>query len=154
VETDAPPSPSEPAAARPAGSGLRRRPFARIALVALGLLLVLYFGQKTPKEQHVRIVLGDAASEVTGLELQYVARDGDVARETRLVFPRGGAPRVVSHEPKLPNGDYRLEIEIDARDGRRATQRQVTLGGGSTQIDVTDVLLPDRPSRRTSTEQK
>ena len=73
--------------------------------------------------------------------------------------------RIVSHEPQLPNGDYRLEVDVDvepdpgdsgpsgrsdrnaseneaspSNEGRRAIQRQVTLGGGSTQVDLSTAL--------------
>ena len=106
--------------------------------------MALYIGRQGPQEQHVRIVLGSGAPDVTGVDLRYVGDDGDIAREAHFVYPKGGAPRVVAHEPKLPNGPYRLEIDLDARDGRRAVQRQVTLGGGSTQVDVSNVLQDTR----------
>lgn len=55
-------------------------------------------------------------------------------------------PRVVAHELRLPNGEYRLDIEVDTRDGRRAVQRRVTLEGGSTQVDVSTALTrEDKP---------
>lgn len=149
-----PPPPDEPAGElqpTPVAPS-KRRPFTRFALLAFGILVALYFGQKAPREQHVRVVLGAAAPDVTAVELQYVNRDGDLARETRLIYPPGGAPRVVAHEPRLPDGEYRLQIDVDAHGGRRTVQRQVTLGGGSTQVDVSSVLLPEDASHRTSTE--
>ncbi len=85
-------------------------------------------------------MLGSGAPEVTGVALQYLGEGGDVAREARFAYARGSAPRVVPHEPKLPNGVYRLQIDIDARDVRRSVERQVTLGGGSTQVDVSSAL--------------
>lgn len=131
----------------------RRRPLTRLVFLVFGLLVALYLGRQGPQEQHLRVVLGSAAPDVTGVDLQYVSRDGDVVREAHLIYPKGGAPRVVSHEPKLPNGEYRLQIDVDARDGRRTVQRQVTLGGGSTQVDVSSVLAPENqaPSRPTAT---
>lgn len=117
-----------------------RRRITSLAFLAFGGLVAWYLGTQGPQEQHVRVVLGAAAPDVTEVGLLYYSKDGDMARETRFVYPRGGAPRVVSHEPQLSNGEYRLQIEVDARDGRRAVQRQVTLGGGSTQIDVSTAL--------------
>lgn len=87
-------------------------------------------------------MLGPAAADVTGLEIQYVAEDGDVARDARMTFPPGQAPRIVSHEPQLSDGDYRLRIDVDAREGRRTVERRVTLGGGTTQVDLTTALSP------------
>ena len=94
----------------------------------------------------MRVVLGAASPDVTGVALQYVAKDGEVARETKFTYSHGSAPRIVAHEPQLPNGEYRLTIEVDARDGRRSVQRQVTLGGGSTQIDISSALREETPS--------
>lgn len=112
----------------------------KFVLLAGGLLVALYFGTKAPRDQHVRLVLGERSSAVTGVALQYVV-DGagaadEVAREARLAFPEG-APRVVSHDPSLADGDYRLRIDLETRQGRRSAERRVRLGGGSTQIDLT-----------------
>jgi hypothetical protein len=107
----------------------------------MGVGLAAYLSKHGPQEQHVRIVLGRGAPEVTEVDLQYVSPDGDTARDAHFSFSKGNAPRVVAHEPKLPNGPYRLQIDIDAHDVRRSVQRQVTLGGGSTQVDVSSDIL-------------
>ncbi|MBX3209303.1 MAG: hypothetical protein KF764_29995 [Labilithrix sp.] len=126
--------------AAPAPSVRKRRPLSRLAFLVFGLLVALYLGTLRPQEQHVRVVLGAGAPEVTAVDLEYVAADGEIAREAHFAYPAGAAPRVVAHEPQLPNGEYRLQIEVDARGGRRGIQRQVTLGGGSTQVDVSSAL--------------
>ena len=125
-----------------ASSPVRSR-LAKIGLLVFGLALAVYLGARGPREQHVRIVLGDGARDVTALEIQYGHDETDVARDARFTFEAGSAPRVVSHDPKLPDGDYRLRIEIDARGRRVSVRRQVTLGGGSTQVDVSAALLHD-----------
>ncbi|MBS2017952.1 MAG: hypothetical protein JST00_34065 [Deltaproteobacteria bacterium] len=111
----------------------------KLVLLGAGLVVALYFGAKAPRDQHVRLVLGDRAPDVTGVSLQYVpeAHEGadDVAREARLAFPEG-APRVVPHDPALADGEYRVRIDLDTRQGRRSVERRVRLGGGSTQIDL------------------
>jgi len=111
-----------------------------LGFLAFGLLAAAYLGTQGPKEQHVRVVLGNGAPLVTAVGLQYLGADGDVLRETRLTYALGSAPRIVAHDPELRNADYRLQIDIDTRDGRRSVQRQVRLGGGSTQIDVASVV--------------
>lgn len=115
----------------------------RVAFLAIGLLVALYFGTQGTQEQHVRIVVGAAAARVVSIDLRYVGPDGDILREARFSYPAGGSARVVSHEPKLPNGDYAVQIDVETREGRRDLQRQVRLGGGSTQIDISSALLPD-----------
>jgi len=123
----------------------RKRQISRLLFLVFGLLVAVYLGTLKPQEQHVRVVLGAAAPEVIGVELQYIGEDGEIARQTRFTYPPGAAPRIVAHEPELPNGEYRLQIEVDTRDGRRGTQSQVTLGGGSTQVDVSSALTREQP---------
>ena len=121
----------------------------KLGVLAAGLLVAGYFGAKTPRDQHVKLVLGASSDQVTGLEIQYISADGDLARAARMAFEPGGPPRVVSHEPHLADGDYGLRIEIDTREGRRSTERRVTLGGGTTQVDLAGVITPadPRPTR-------
>jgi hypothetical protein len=151
VTTSSEPAGSEPEPQSPAPetetpqpSGRRR--ITRFVFLVFGLLVALYLGTQGPKEQHVRLVLGAAAPDITALDLRYLTQDGDIAREVHFVYPKGLAPRVVAHEPRLPDGDYRLQIDVDARDGRREVQRQVTLGGGSTQVDVSSALARENHS--------
>ncbi len=122
-----------------------KRPL-KLVLLAGGLGLAVYFGAKAPREQHVRIVLGDRAARVTAVDLQYTVdnAEAEMVREARLAFPEG-APRVVSHDPNLADGDYRLRIDLDTREGRRSVERRVRLGGGSTQLDLaTDLAAPPK----------
>ena len=134
-------SPEPPALA--AAPARPRRKLLPILFLAGGALLASYLTSKSPRDQHVSLVLGAAAPEVTQLEIQYEGADGDLARAARMTFGAGGAPRVVSHEPQLADGDYRLRIDLDtARQGRRSVERRVTLGGGTTQVDLATVLTP------------
>ena len=119
------------------------------AVLAAGGLAAVYVASKSPRDQHVTFVLGASADRVTELEVQYFAADGDLARDTRMGFEPGKAPRVVSHEPKLPDGDYGLRIDVDTREGRRSVERRVTLGGGTTQVDLAAVVSPVPPEPRT-----
>lgn len=112
-----------------------------MVLVA-GALVAAYVAARGPRDQHVRFVLGAAAPEVVGLDVQYVSADGETARQTHLSFEPGRAPRVVSHEPALQDGEYRLRIELDARSGRRTVERQVTLAGGTASVDLVRALEP------------
>lgn len=121
---------------------LARRPLLKFGLLAAGLALAGYLGTKAPRDQHVTLVLGPSADRVIAMEIQYLAADGELARDARMAFEAGAAPRVVSHEPHLADGDYTLRIDLDTREGRRSTERRVTLGGGTTQIDLAGVLTP------------
>lgn len=127
----------------------RRRRLASLAVLAAGGLVAAYLASQGPREQHVRVVLGSAAPEVTEVGMQYIAEGGELAREAQFAYAHGAAPRIVAHHPKLPNGEYRLHIDVDARGGRRAIQRRVTLEGGSTQIDVSSALEQDDESAAT-----
>jgi hypothetical protein len=116
---------------------------ASLLFLLVGALVATYLGAMGPQQQHVRIVLGAAAPSVTAVGIQYLGRDDEPAREAHFVYPPGSAPRVVAHEPQLPNGEYRVQIDVDTRDGRRLIQRRVTLGGGSSQVDVSSALMRD-----------
>lgn len=123
-----------------------RRRLGGVLFLVVGLGVAYYLRTLAPHEQHVRIVLGDAAPDVAAVDLQYLAADGEAARAAHFAWPRGTAPRVVPHEPQLPDGEYRLQIDVDAREGRRTVERRVTLGGGSTQVDVSRAILRDHES--------
>ena len=122
---------------------VRRRKLLPFLVLGGGALIAAYLASKSPRDQHLRLVLGPHAADVTGVEIQYLAADGDLARDARMTFAAGQAPRIVSHEPQLADGDYRLRIDLDTREGRRTVERRVTLGGGTTQLDLSPVL--DRP---------
>lgn len=150
MESDAepaqPPETPEEPVKKPAPAPARRLPF---FVLAAGALLVAYIGSRAPRDQHVKLVLGADADRVTGLEVQYIGADGEIARDTRMAFEPGRAPRVVSHEPQLTDGDYSLRIDLDTREGRRSVERRVTLGGGTTQVDLAQVAS-EPPQPRTA----
>ena len=129
-----------------------RKRLVKFAVIAVGALVAVYFSQKAPRDQHLRLVLGPSSDQVAGLEIQYFAADGDLARAARMAFEPGAGPRVVSLEPQLADGDYRLRIDLDTREGRRSTERRVTFGGGTTQVDLAGVIAapadPPRPAPR------
>jgi hypothetical protein len=134
-----PPDPagSETAAAR---RSPRRRRITSLAFLAFGLAVAFYLSKVGPQEQHVRFVLGAAAPAVSELEIAYVTEDFEVAREARMTFAEGAAPRVVAHDPELPDGPYLLRIGVETTEGRRAAERRVTLEGGTTSVDLAGVL--------------
>ena len=112
-------------------------------LLALGALAFFVLGPKWPQDQSVRIVLGSRAPDVEELRVRYAERGAEeLVREATFRYPKGGAPRIVSHEPRLPNGDYLVEIDLGFEHGHAETRRMVTLGGGSTSIDVSQVAPP------------
>jgi hypothetical protein len=129
----------------------RKRIARGLALVA-ALAVALLLGQKWPKDQTVHYVLGDAAPRVEEVAARWAEGGGAPAtdawsREATFRFGRGQAPRVVTHQPRLPDGDYTVELEITA-DGRspaspknmgatNVVTRHVHLqGGGVTSIDL------------------
>ena len=95
-----------------------------------------------PSEQHLRFVLWGAAPKVVHVGVEYVAADGSPAAGADLGFAVGAAPRIVSHDPKLPDGSYRLRIDVQTRDIRKLTERQVTLAGATVSVDLVDLLDP------------
>jgi len=114
----------------------RRNRIVGLAILMAGGAAVAYFASRTPKDQHLRIVLGDKATSVTALNVEYLTGEGDSMREVHMTYEEGKAPRIVSLEPRLPDGEYRLKIDVDTREGRRQGERRVTLGGGTTSVEM------------------
>ncbi len=153
----------------------RRRLFP-LGIAAVGLAVYFFLAPRAPTEQAVRIVLGDAAPRVVDVDVRYVSPGGlgvspngvvanpDLTREVTFHYAPGAAPRIVSHEPKLANGDYLVQMEFGLSPASSGSalpdatpvslgdtpkppgpavtvERNVTLSGGSTSIDVSRALL-------------
>jgi hypothetical protein len=118
-----------------------RKRIARIVLLVAALAVALLLGQKWPKDQTVHYVLGDAASRVEEIDARWGesrARDegGKWFREATFRYAQGAAPRVVTHAPRMPDGDYTVELEIVASNAKNVVTRHVRLEGGVTTIDL------------------
>lgn len=121
--------------------GTSRRRIGSLVFLVVGLGIAYWLGQNGPQEQHVHVILNERAPLVTGVAIQYVTANGDVANETAFHYDPGKAPRIVSHEPKIPAGDYKLRVDVDsaapdAGVSRKSVEKQVKLSGGSAQVDV------------------
>jgi hypothetical protein len=112
-----------------------------IVVLAAGVALAAWvaLGPNAPKDNTVRLVLGDKSAEVTELDLRY--SDGDeVVRDATLRYPEG-APRVVSHEVRIKTGEYRLEVVAKSKSGPKTLDRRLRLEGGTTQVDLVPTLV-------------
>jgi hypothetical protein len=152
----------EPAPARGAASNQRRRLL--YLLLGLGVTVALIFAPKVPKDQSVRFVLGAAAARVTELEVRYARREdanaagggrgqgaGPLAkshdeiewlREATFHYTVGDAPRIVTHDLRLPAGEYLLEIEIATVSARATVERKAMLDG-TTSFDLSSAVPVD-----------
>ena len=125
----------------------RKRRVARIVLVAAAVALFLVLSRHWPHDQTVHVVLGDAAPRVVELQVAYRAEEevGDFSRRATFGYARGAAPRIVTHEVRLPSGDYTIQIGLltgDANGSRATIERRVTLAGGSVSLDVSRNVPP------------
>jgi hypothetical protein len=111
--------------------------------VGLGIALYLVLSPKAPNDQRLRLRLGDTAPGVSELRVRSRSAgsvDGDWEREVTFHYAKGQAPRIVSYEPRLANGDYLVEIELKTDDSPAlVTDRRVKLEGNSTTIDLSRV---------------
>jgi len=123
-----------------------------IAALGIGALLSRHW----PTDHEVRIVLGDAAPNVDEVRLRYAeahagapAENIEWLREVTFHYATGHAPRALSHAPRLPNGDYDVELEIGlvtepshAGSARRSIslKRAVHLDSGTAQVDVSTAV--------------
>jgi hypothetical protein len=119
-----------------------RKRLLRLLLLGAALVVAMLLARHWPKEQTVHYVLGDGAARVEEVDARWAAgrSSEDWTREATFRYAPGQAPRIVTHEPRLPDGDYTVEIEIaSASAARNVVRRNVTLsGGGSTSIDLAD----------------
>ncbi len=116
-----------------------RNRIGRFVLLAAALAVVPVLARRWPTDQTVHYVLGNAAARVEEVDARWSAdpRSEDWMREVTFHYPAGRAPRVVTHEPRLPDGEYTVEVELVAADSERSlVRRHVALGGGVTSIDV------------------
>jgi hypothetical protein len=106
--------------------------------LAAGVGTALLLARSAPHDQTVHYVLGDAAVGVEEMVVRWAGADGDWMRQVTYDYARGGAPRIVTHELRLADGDYTVEFEIAASPeaAHRVFRRRVNLSGGATSIDV------------------
>ncbi len=125
-----------------------RKRAVRMLLLAVVLMVGLYFARQWPKDQTVHYVLGDAAGRVEEVDARWapgIAATEDWTREASFRYAPGKAPRIVTHEPRLPDGDYTVEIEIVAANEAHeksevVVRKHVILGGGATSIQLADAV--------------
>jgi hypothetical protein len=119
---------------------LRRR-LALAVLLAAAIALYLTLSPRWPKDQVLHVVLGDAAPRVTEVRVRYADATSsaeDWTREVTFRYALNSAPRVVTHETRLPDGDYVVEIDVTSSTNRTTTRRRATLHGGTTSLDVSE----------------
>lgn len=164
---DAEPTTSAPddsgrADAHDEGAAAGRAPFRRASLhatprrgrraalyVLLAAALAVYFvlSPRWPKDQVFHLVLGNASPQITEVRVRYGEAKGSVAedwtREASFRYALNSAPRVITHEPRLPDGDYVVEIDLVSPSGETTVRRRVTFASGTTtSIDVAGEALP------------
>lgn len=119
-----------------------RKRLLRFLLLAAALAVAMILARRWPKEQTVHYVLGDGAARVEEVDARWAQgrSSEDWTREATFRYAPGQAPRIVTHEPRLADGDYTVEIEIaSASAARNVVRRNVTLSAsGSTSIDLVD----------------
>ena len=119
-----------------------RKRLVRLLFLAAALVVAMLLARHWPKEQTVHYVLGASAPRVVEVDAQWAPgrSSEEWTREATFRYAAGQAPRIVTHEPRLPDGDYTVEIEIaSASATRTVVRRNVTISGeGSTSIDLAD----------------
>jgi hypothetical protein len=129
---------------------MTRRRVARLVILVAGFAVYFTLSSRWPKDNVVHIVLGAAAPEVSQVSVRYASSgaartaqgDEDWTRGASFSFPDASAPRIVTHEPRLADGDYAVEIEIVKTSHAivRVERPRVSLAGGTTSIDVSQAV--------------
>jgi hypothetical protein len=123
-----------------------RRRAVRVFVVGAVAVLAASFARAFPRAQTVHYVLGDGAGRVEEVEARWAqgkrSEDGSFMRAAAFHYAPGQAPRIITHEPRLADGDYTVEIDIVANRERRTITREVALGGGTTNIELGSSIRP------------
>jgi hypothetical protein len=117
----------------------RFRRLAPLVFVAAIGALWLVLGRKLPHAQTLHVILGSAAPRVTEVRLTY-AEGAEAIREATFHWAEGAAPRIVTHEPRLADGEYRVHIEVTARNGHATVERTVKIEENPVSIDVQEAV--------------
>ena len=120
---------------------LRSRP-ARWALLAVGMIVVLYLERTMPKDRSVRLTLGSQRARVSEVELAYTL-EGDAEEVRHIVhrYPAHDAPSSLTDTAKLAPGLYVVDITVAAGEKRHSDQRKVTITSDDhVSIDLTDLI--------------
>lgn len=105
-----------------------------VFLLLLGLGVWSWISPRAPHDQSVDVLLGERAADVEDLTVRYT-QDREPARQVAFHFAHGAAPKVVHHAPRLPDGEYGVDIELGGASGISSVHRSVKLEEGrSTQI--------------------
>ena len=115
-----------------------RQRLTRMLVLAGVLLVAVVIARGWPKDQSIHYVFGDAAPHVLGIDARWSegVASNDWIREEAFHFEAGKAPRMVTQELRLPDGDYTVQIDLKGDKGDTVVRKHVTLSGGSTQIDL------------------
>ena len=136
----------------------KRKRIGQIVAIAAMMALARFAAGQWPRDQTIHYVLVNEAPLVQELRARWaperpeespekspkanreMGKADDWTREVAFRYAQGQAPRIVTHEPRLPNGDYTVEIEITASgvqpQDRSVVRRHVELNGGVTSIDL------------------
>lgn len=116
------------------------RRYAPLLLAAAALGAYLALRPKLPHEHDIAFQLGQAAPEVTTLDVSWTdarAPAGEAALGSTLHFAAGTAPRTVHTRVRLPDGPWDVDIQVERGKSMETTriQRRVNL-------DEASVMLP------------
>jgi hypothetical protein len=93
-----------------------RRRFAPLMLVGAAVLVGRFASDDMPRDQEVRLELGEGQREARTVRLVYT-RKGEEITGVLVRYPQG-APALVVHHASLSPGLYDLAIELRYGDGR------------------------------------
>ena len=118
--------------------------------LALAVGVAIWLARRSPTDQTIHYVLGNEASRVEELDARWddnPSADGprDWVREAKYRYQPGTAPRIITHEPRLRNGDYLVELEVALAGplpSRAVLHKHIHLTGGVTYIDVGSSVGP------------
>ena len=117
----------------PTHDATRNRRAFRFVLLIVAISAFAFFKKTAPREQtlHFR-----GAEDLRELEVCYAEKTSaeDCTTSAVFRFPEG-SPHLVTHEPKLADGEYTIKLDVTTATGaHRSLVRSVDLGGKPVKI--------------------
>jgi hypothetical protein len=117
---------------------MQGRRLAPLALLGAALSATVLLPRAWPQDQTIHYVLGNRAARASEVDVRWAteAHPDESVREVSFRYAAGTAPAIVTHDPRLANGDYAVEVKVVVDGQGTRFVRHVVLGGGVTSIDL------------------
>ena len=136
---------------------MTRKRLAQLVVLVAGLAVFLVLSRRWPRDHTLHFVLGDVSPRVTELSMRIdePSDRGEPLRVATFRYGDAGAPRIVTEETRLADGDYAVEFEVASHSSLSTVRRMVKVEGSTTiTIDLSRELSKELLRSESQLEQR